>query len=268
MTKPSAPNAFPWALSIFPLLELGCFVAGAALLERSPALSVALLLLASLNLSFGIHIFFHECVHRSSHYSALFKSAASIMIGLPFDGYRVHHYNHHAFENGPRDFSSTWIYRGDQKIAHSVWSYTFGWPRQLVASVKSRIPFGATPERADRIKKRIPSQKSALLLAMLAMLLIDWKILLLYLALIYLGWAFTSLHNYGQHPPIEGAGVSTYAGKRYNALFFNNGLHWEHHARPAVPWNALTPDAGSPRIRSAHILNPLLPSTPQEITNA
>lgn len=268
MTKTFTPSskAFPWALAIFPLLELGFFAGSVAALQHSLWISLLCLLLACLSLSFGIHIFFHECVHRNTQYPLLFKWLASSLMGLPFDGYRIHHYNHHTFENGPEDFSSTWKSQGETKVPFSVWSYTLGWPRQLIASVKCKTPFGGSPESANRIKEKIPSQKLALLITLLLLAIAGWKFVLLYLALIYFGWAFTSLHNYGQHPPIEGEGSSTYVHSLYNILFFNNGLHWEHHRYPSVLWNEITAHANSPRITWPHILNALKPFNSKEIS--
>ena len=261
MPKPNttpSPHALPWALAIFPVLEAVFFIASALALQHSIWLALFFLLLASLNLSFAIHIFFHECVHAKSDYSNLFKWPASILLGLPFDGYRVHHYNHHSFENSEHDFSTTWIWENGAARPRSAWSYTFGWPRQLVRSVKCLTPFGGTPDAANRIKQRIPSQKKALLLNFIILLLIGWEYLLLYIALIYFGWAFTSLHNYGQHPPIEKIDVSTYASAWYNQLFFNNGLHWEHHHFPTLSWQEIRLHPDSPRIMQPHIIHPLM----------
>jgi fatty acid desaturase len=266
MSKPQSP--FPWELSIFPLLELVFFMGSVVVLKWSIPLAILLLLLSSLSLSFGIHIFFHECVHRRTLYPTLFNCAASILLGLPFDGYRIHHYNHHAFENGAQDFSTTWKIHAESKVAYSLCSYTLGWPRQLISSVKCKTPFGGTPDSANQIKARIPAQKIALLLAFMAALLIGWNVFFLYVALIYLGWALTSLHNFGQHPPIENVGIPSYLNASYNLVFFNNGLHWEHHAFPELHWYALIPNDHSPKINHAHFISPLLPLLLLEIKNA
>lgn len=261
-------SSFPWELSIFPLLELVFFIGSVVMLKWSLLLAILLLLLASLSLSFGIHIFFHECVHRRPQYACLFNCVASVLMGLPFDGYRIHHYNHHAFENGAQDFSTTWKTHTESKVAYSLCTYTLGWPRQLINSVKCKTPFGSSPDGANQIKTRIPAQKIALLLTFTATLLIGWKVLLLYVTLIYVGWALTSLHNFGQHPPIENADIPSYLNVLYNRVFFNNGLHWEHHAFPELHWHELVPNNLSPKINHAHIISPLLPLLLPEIKNA
>jgi len=244
---------------IFPLLEFGLFSGSVMTLNAYPLISLLLLLLASVALCFSIHIFFHECAHRHQEYPALYNWLATIMIGLPFDGYRIHHYNHHRFENGAKDFSTTWIHTDKSILPRSVLSYTLGWPRQLIAGMGRKNPLGeeGCPSIADKIKKRIPAQKTVLLIIFLVTAVLNWKALLLYIGLIYFGWAFTSLQNYGQHPPCEGGPVTTFANRLYNQLFFNNGLHWEHHHSPEVHWNYLTLREESYRIPCAHLFNPL-----------
>ena len=251
MTKPEPAARFPWALAIFPLLELGFFAASLYVLPHAIWAALGLLLLASLSLSFSIHIFFHECVHHRSQYPALFNWVASAVMGLPFDGYRIHHYNHHEFENAAPDFSCTWR-DSAQRRPFSLLTYVLGWPRQLVRGMRRPIPFGPSAERANQIKQNIPGQKRALLLTLFAAALAGWQVLLGYVLLVYLGWAFTALHNFGQHPPVVGVSSSSYDAPLYNKLFFNNGLHWEHHHYPALAWHELVPDQNSPRIAWPH----------------
>lgn len=263
MTNPTpSRQTFPWALAIFPLLEL-CFFGG-SLLTRPHSIWAAagLLLLASLSLSFSIHIFFHECVHYRSHYPALFNWIASSIMGLPFDGYRIHHYNHHEFENAAPDFSCTWREQGGTRHPYPLMAYVLGWPRQLLRGVCCKTPFGVNPDHANQIKQHIPSQKRALLITFIVAAYAGWDVLIGYLLLTYLGWAFTALHNFGQHPPVEGVTSSSYDSALYNQLFFNNGLHWEHHHYPTLAWCELTPDQDSPRIAYPHPLYAFLAMRP------
>ena len=266
LSLPTQPGArFPWELGIFPLLEMGFFAASVVAVESSVAWAAAFMVMGAVSLSFSIHIFFHECVHSRARYPAWFNWAATSLMGLPFDGYRIHHYNHHAFENGPRDFSSTWRYAVARRHPYSAFAYALGWPRQLAAGVNCKLPFGDTPTAADKIKQRIPAQKIALVVTLLAALACGWQSLMLYIGMIYLGWVFTSLHNYGQHLPVAATGVTTYASPLYNALFFNNGLHWEHHASPGLPWQGLAVNERSHRIGYPHIITSLLPTREAEI---
>lgn len=53
-----------------------------------------------------------------------------------------------------------------------------------------------------------------------------------------LGLAMCALHGYYEHAH----GATSYYGKLYNLLLFNDGYHVEHHANPATHWTRL-PDA-------------------------
>jgi fatty acid desaturase len=246
----------PWQLGIFPLLELVFFLL--ANLADHYFISFVFVLVASLLLSFGIHIFFHECVHTRENYSSPVNILFTIFLGFPFDGYRIHHLNHHTHSNGLNDFSSTWRLSNGKKIGYSTWNYSVGWLRQVQRAIHAQNPFDTSWGDVEDIKIRIQPQKVALFLFVLSLAFIGLKAFVLYLVLIYFGWAFTSLHNYGQHPPIDQEPVCTYSNKTFNYLFFNNGLHWEHHDKPWLSWNQIKLDSKSPRIHYAHLINPCL----------
>lgn len=256
--KNNTQKPFPWALSIFPLLHMALFSASVALADISWGLALLCFLVAAILLSFSIHIFFHECVHHAGRYSQPLNFIASLFIGLPFDGYRLHHYNHHFHENGPGDFSTTWLYTDGQRLPRNIWSYTFGWYRQVVLSLNCQQPFPADNHIIRDIKQRMRAQKYCLLIVMSGLLLSNGLLLLAYLAFIFAGWFFTALHNYGQHPPCADNQIRTFANTLYNRCFFNNGLHWEHHKNPALSWYELQPSDHSRRIHTLHLLNPLI----------
>lgn len=258
MTNRTQP--FPIALAIFPLLEGVFFIE--ATQHSHPVAVIALLIASAVMLSFSIHIFFHECVHYRARYPQTINLLYSLFLGLPFDGYRVHHLNHHTYENGLKDFSSTWKRQQGENVAHSVCRYSLGWLRQLKAAMRAPHPFDPRWGNVVAIKSRIPIQKIALVVFSLLLVLIDLKLLLLYGGLIYLGWAFSSLHNYGQHPPTEQSPICTYPSKIYNQLFFNNGLHWEHHQQPQHHWDQIKLASQSPRIPSPHLINPCATKLP------
>lgn len=247
---------FPWKLAIFPALEVFFFIVSTAV--SNPFLSILFILIASVLLSFSIHVFFHECVHARESYPTPVNIVLSVILGLPIDGYRVHHFNHHTYANGLKDFSTTWFMKNGKKVGYSACSYFFGWIRQLNAAM--RDPESFDPELGDvvKIKERIPVQKMALLFVFIALAFIGFKYFILYFMLIYFGWAFSALHNYGQHPPIEDEPICTYAEHKYNFLFFNNGLHWEHHDKPWLSWDQLRLDENSNRINHAHLVEPCL----------
>jgi len=254
-SNPMLPKkAFPWKLTIFPALEVFFFIS--AIFESNLFLSLLFMLVASVLLSFSIHIYFHECVHARKNYPIAVNIIHSLLLGLPFDGYRVHHFNHHTHENGLKDFSTTWFMQDGKRVGYSACSYYFGWIRQLNAAMREPEPFDQSLGDVATIKARIPVQKVAILFFFIILAFAGFKYFILYFLLIYFGWAFSALHNYGQHPPIEKEPICTYADQRYNVFFFNNGLHWEHHDKPWLSWDELELDKNSNRINHAHLIEP------------
>lgn len=252
--KDSVKPIFPWKLAVFPLLEVSFFIA--SLLVGNIFLSIALVLVAGVFLSFSIHVFFHECVHAKPAYSTPVNIINSLILGLPFDGYRVHHFNHHCYENSLKDFSTTWFLNNGIKTGFSYLRYSLGWVRQLQTAINEPEPFDEKFGSVKEIKQRIPIQKMAILFLLIALAFIGWKYVVLYLLLIYSGWAFSALHNYGQHPPIESEPICTYPNNTYNLLFYNNGLHSEHHKKPWLAWDSLELDNNSIKINKPHLINP------------
>jgi len=248
---------FPFRLAVFPVLQALSFTACILLYEASPVISLSMLALSALCLNFSVHIFFHECVHRSGSYPAIFNFLASVFIGLPFDGYRIHHYNHHRHENGERDLSTTWNYTGKNRIARSALSYALGWPRQIIDSLNRFRVYDDASDNIAFFQRRISIQKRFLQLGLLLTAIFSWKIAIAYVLMIYFGWVFTAMQNYGQHPPVGEDKARTFTNPLYNLLFFNNGLHWEHHNNPSLQWHELKESNNSKRIHCAHLLNPI-----------
>jgi hypothetical protein len=82
------------------------------------------------------------------------------------------------------------------------------------------------------------------LLAQSALVLILWTgiaarapnyFVRVYLPGYLLGLGLCALHGYYEHA----RGVTSYYGRLYNVLFFNDGYHVEHHANPATHWTDL-----------------------------
>jgi hypothetical protein len=76
-----------------------------------------------------------------------------------------------------------------------------------------------------------------------------------YVIVIYLGYVGIAAINFVQHPPVQyGTGFTTsFPSPTYNAIFFNNGLHFEHHDRIQEPVIELTPSAGLKRRYAARL---------------
>jgi hypothetical protein len=68
---------------------------------------------------------------------------------------------------------------------------------------------------------------------------IAWRapayLLSVYLPGYLLGLALCALHGYYEHA----RGATSYYGRLYNLVFFNDGYHVEHHASPGVHWTRL-----------------------------
>ncbi|NBW98116.1 hypothetical protein EBR03_00950, partial [bacterium] len=86
-------------LLLFPLVEVWSFC---ACLQASSWWEKGLWLgIAALALNFGVHVTFHELVHlsgsRESSWIKVLSDLVTVCCGIPFDGYRWHHYTHHRF---------------------------------------------------------------------------------------------------------------------------------------------------------------------------
>jgi fatty acid desaturase len=232
------------------------------------------LFVAALSLNFGVHITYHEFVHLSGNKDTLLIRALSFWVtlfcGIPFDGYRWHHYTHHRFNNGLEDYSTTWKISAEGKLVSRNWfGYSVGWPVQLLKGRADLIKQLRNSSAPVWIQQRIQREKVFLAAVYLLVFIFNWRLGLLYLALTYLGWALVTLHNYGQHLPVksEGAYATSFQSRWYNLLFCNNGIHFEHHAEPGVIWYQLKPRADAPcPVGLPHLAGPLFVLT--ERTNS
>jgi fatty acid desaturase len=214
---------------------------------------------AAIALSWSVHVFFHVGVHqlRGDWWGAVGGLLATPVMGLPFDGYRLHHRNHHRFDNGEHDVSRTWTPTADGPRPRSVLLYVFAWPLDLWRSRRWMRQEVAVGTVEPWVRRRIAFQQLLVLGVVGGLLVWEPHFAGLYLLYVYLGWACIALHNYGQHPPQAGIARSLH-GRWYNLLTANNGLHAEHHATPTTPILALVPDAGARRTRWPHPLTALM----------
>jgi len=245
---------------VFPIAEAVAFALSSGLGSSRPVASGTLLLFAALLLCFSVHISIHEVVHhpRLGEFP-LAGPLLSIVIGLPFQGYRWHHFNHHRWNNRIEDYSSTWRQTPSGPRPWPLWRYVAGWPRQLVRSglaMRMAAKAGHIPPSTHRAIRREQWTLFGVVLALTALAPIA---ALRYVTLVYVGWALVSLQNYGQHPPRQyGADVPTSKTSRlYNRLLFRNGLHAEHHEQPQLPWHAIEAHTHEP-IAVPHLLQAFL----------
>ncbi|MEK7469993.1 MAG: fatty acid desaturase [Planctomycetota bacterium] len=245
-------------LAVFPAVQIACFVGAGLTWREFPWLAGGLFALSVLALDLTVHIFLHECIHatRPEGMSWTGSFALTLVGGMPFDGYRLHHYNHHRNDNGPGDWSTTWAWdAAGGRRPRRRFAYVLGWPAALA---RARVAVRAEAKAgliSAGIQRRLRWEKIFLGVAIIALAAADWRWALGYVAMVYGGWALVSVHNFGQHLPIEGHDPATsFESRLYNALLFNNGLHAEHHADPAKAWYEVKPDPSHPRARGPHLV--------------
>jgi fatty acid desaturase len=245
-------------LMVYPLAQSTAFALACLLADHAPLAAAAWWALSALLLVSSVHIALHEWVHVRRSWAVIAVSAPfSLIVGLPFDGYRLHHLNHHQHDNGPGDFSCTWRAAPDGPRPRRLLPYCLGWPAQALRARRSIHDGLARGEAQATTRRLIEAQKVLLLLAIAALAWWSPRAALLYLAMTYAGWTLVSLQNYGQHPPRLGGGVpgASCTSRLYNLVFANNGLHWEHHRAPGRPWYRLRADPAAPRSPGPHLLN-------------
>ncbi len=128
--------------------------------------------------------------------------------------------------------------------AYSLWlTLLLGVPQSLWRwrHLAHHAEAGAHPERADALTSPWASAQTWIETTLLAAL---WAVMLIatpgFLTLVYapglaIGLTLCWLHGYYEHA----GGVTSHYGRVYNALFFNDGYHVEHHDRPHAHWTEL-----------------------------
>ncbi len=241
---------FQIQLLAFPFFEAAFLILAADLGSKGQAQgALGFCLLASVFLSYSVHVTFHEFVHRTATapYGRWWSLPATIFLGMPLDGYRIHHMNHHAYNNNFRDFSSTWRLSGGKLLPRGPWGYCLGWPRYLARVRKSILLAHRKKHFPASFPRRVREQKFFLLFFLVVLGFTFPRGLALYLLTVYLGWAWISLHNYLQHPPKAPGRITSVYLPLYNLFFCNNGLHREHHHEPGLPWKDLRGAVGKGR---------------------
>jgi fatty acid desaturase len=252
------------ALHIFPLIEVILIALAGYFMTSHLILSIALLFCAALFLNFSLHITIHHFVHFKSKFewvNWLLSFVYSILLALPFDFYRIQHFNHHRYNNLKGDVTSTWTEKKGKNVPKNFFKYAFFWflTKPTSSFMKEAVEKGDL-NKYGKLKIRI--QLLIILATYITLFLINPLFTLYYGALFYLGWSFIAITNYGQHLPINyGETVGyTYHPKAYNFLFFNNGLHYEHHHDPGLNYDELTFQKKA-TIRFPHLLAGLFTKT-------
>ena len=224
------------ALQIFPILQVISFISALFLFESNIYVSVLLLLCSALFLNFSLHITIHHSVHFSFKNKVIrwvVELVYSILMAISFSFYRMQHFNHHRYDNGIGDFTSTWIKKGDSIVARPFFKYSLFWflgPK--MKTIFERAIIDGDLDETERKKMRFQ-----LLVVLVTYVLLFWInpwYAVAYFLMFYVGWSLIAITNYGQHLPIKynSTKAYTYSNTLYNRMFFNNGLHLEHHREP------------------------------------
>jgi fatty acid desaturase len=257
------------ALLQFGLLLDGTLRFGAVAGRTSLAVGLISVYLMSTNFKCIAHNFIHNPFFRSRRLNGAFSLFNSLLLGGPQTMYRLHHLNHHKYNNDApdprtgttRDISSTWRFSRRPGFEESFLSYS------LLGYF--RMDFGLLLEEAR--KKHLTRKVYVELAAVLALVMIlGWLnplgLLCFYLPVWYLGTAAAQAENYLEHHGAQPGdrrtdSVSCY-GTLYNLLRFNHGYHQEHHYRPQMHWTRvpdmrplLPPESERRVVRGAHWFN-------------
>jgi fatty acid desaturase len=190
------------------------------------------------------HNFIHNPFFTNEWLNRAYSVLESLALGVPHVLYHHYHMNHHwgdSDKKGPdgttRDWSSIYRYgKGGQP--ESFWRYC------LLSFFRVEVgPVVRVTARHHQLPQ-LAIESLALGGMWLAMLLVDWRYLVLfYLPSYYLGWVLSYaegyLEHYGATPgnPLANS-VSSY-NWLYNLFWFNNGYHQEHHWDPKVHWTKM-----------------------------
>lgn len=182
------------------------------------------------------HNFIHIPFFKANILNQIFSMFNTIGIGVPQSLYRIHHLNHHRYNNHPdTDESSTFKY-GKNGKEENIFTYS------LLGVIRTDL--GALYKSA-RKQSALPIMEILFLTYFVGTLVaINWKLVVFYLVpSIFLGQVFAVWENYCEHhrAPLNDRkrdSVSCY-NEFYNFIWFNNGYHQEHHFSPQVHWTEI-----------------------------
>lgn len=227
-------------IQIFTIGQVVLFVLGLSLLPEHWALSILLILLAGLFLNFSLHITVHHFVHFRFQFTLInvtIELLYSITLGLPYTFYKMQHFNHHRYNNQLGDFTSTWTESNGKLVPKNLLKYILFWWIPTQTNIFKRAEEDGDLKPGDKMKMGV--QLIFILCIYLGLYFINPLYTILYLVMFYTGWSLVALTNFGQHLPIAYGESYSYLNAFYNVIFFNNGLHHEHHKKPNLNYNEL-----------------------------
>jgi fatty acid desaturase len=224
------------------------------MLSVSAWVSAGFIVLAAIAMAYSLHIVFHEVVHRRFFRHPVTKllseSAITALLGMPFNEYRQSHWRHHRYTNLLQDSTSTWKLTPAGPKPRNCFVYIFVWPLLAPGSLRALLDEARDGLQSRETINRVMSELVLVGLIHLFLFFYSMPLWLIYSSTVYLGWAGIAAVNYIQHPPVEyGSGYTTsFYSPTYNVIFYNNGLHFEHHDRVQEPVIELSPTPGDWRL--------------------
>jgi len=199
----------------------------------------------SWNINSVSHNFIHNPYFTRGWMNRAFSLIESLAIGFSQTMYHWVHMRHHAGNSDRPDKDGNtidWlsIYRhGENGQPENPWRFAFlSFFRddlgEIFRAVKRKSPFSAWWGIFEL---------AAWVAAVAVAFAHDWHAILFFLPFYYAGHCLSSLNGYYEHyrgnPDVPIAwGVSNY-NRLYNALWFANGYHAEHHFRPRLHWTGM-----------------------------
>jgi fatty acid desaturase len=192
--------------------------------------------LVGLNYQCIAHNFIHNPFFNNSYFNSIFSVWNTLCLGVPQSLYRIHHLNHHRYNNHPEKDDSSTYRHGKNGNEENIFLYSLlGVLRtDLISLYKS----------ASKKSPLVHFEFASLLIFIFFLVSKSWILFLSYVLSIYLlGQIFALWENYCEHHLADfndrkRDSVSCY-NSVYNLLWFNNGFHQEHHFSPQVHWTQM-----------------------------
>lgn len=228
-------------LFIFPTLQVIFFVLALSFIQTELILSLIFLFLSTIFLNFSLHISVHYHVHfkyKNNLLNFIIDCLYSVLLVLPFHFYMMQHFNHHRYNNLINDFTSTWKKEGTEIKSRKFIVYSFFWIFRRSSFKKMKDLALNDGDFKNEWMSKIRIELLFVLCTCIILVLINSLFLIYYISMFYLGWSLIAMHNFGQHLPIRYGKTVAYSfyNKFYNVIFFNNGLHYEHHKSPQTDY--------------------------------
>jgi fatty acid desaturase len=196
--------------------------------------------------AFVVAVIVHNAMHvplfTSKTHNRWMQCFLSVAYGHPVSAYvSGHNLSHHLHTQTPKDVMRTYKVRFQWNLLNAA-SFFF----VVVPAIQRANTSFAAAMKAERPEwhRQYRVEMYVVLLATVALALVNWKAFLLYFVLPHAfgGWGIVSV-NYLQH---DGADPDSpynhsrdFTGRLMNWCTFNNGYHTIHHLHPGLHWSFL-----------------------------